>query len=640
MTVFLGMQVDLNEEQLRAANHPAGEAALLLAGAGSGKTATLTERISLLIEKGVPPRRILALTFTNRGAGEIRERVLKRTNLTEENAPTLTTIHSLALRLIRKNPTAFGLQEKFSILDDYDQAMLIKKVIERNEWDTNPWQVRDTIGYHRARGVGFSVDYTEEVHERAQREYGGYRAMGSQDVKLWRYYEQEKEGSSGVDFDDLIWLVNRRFTNEPDWGVKVQAMFEHVIMDECQDTSQPCWQLVNNLLGPGNRNLMAVGDLSQSIMCFNGSCPQLIIDFMNEWRGSAPTLYRIGCNHRSVPEIVSLANAIQRNMKGVPELQMTSFRGDRGEKGRTRIFRGQFPRDISVRIAQDIMNSRKSYRDYAVLIRSAMQLRDIEGELIRARVPYVVRGGKGLLGTEEVRDILAYLRFATNPKDFSAFARAAGAPKRGIGEKTLENLHRKAKAEFSGDLLQAAKASGTGSLVQIASMFSFLRTMIADPAKAFDGVIKLSNYVDHIKKKYAKDKDKVDTKIENLRRLQDMIRGLVAETEATTEDLVFQLTMDRADKDDEKGAVTISTIHSAKGLEWNTVYVNNVVEGQLPHRFSQGSETELEEERRLLYVAVTRGRDETVLCIPGMLQNGQGVTQVEPSRFLVELGIH
>jgi DNA helicase II / ATP-dependent DNA helicase PcrA len=633
--VFLGMA--LNEQQLLAANHPGGEAALLLAGAGSGKTATITERISLLIEKGVLARRILALTFTNKGAGAMRFRVMERTGLSEDEGPYLTTIHSLALRFIRRNPLGFGLQSKISILDDYDQAMLIKKIVERNEWDINPWKIRDSISYHRARGIGFIDAYTEEVHKRAQIEHNGYHALGSVEKQIWTLYEKDKHASSCLDFDDLIWWVNRRFEADPAWGAKVQALFEHVIMDEAQDTSLPCWQFVNHLLGPDNRNLYVVGDLSQSIMSFNGSCPQLIQDFSEGWRGSAPTLYRIACNHRSVPEIVTLANAIQSKMRGVPALQMTSFRGDQGERGKVIPFRAQFPREISTRIAAEILNSKRSYREFAILIRAATQIRDIEGELIRARVPYVVRGGKGLLATEEVRDVLAYLRFAMNPRDFSALSRSIGAPKRGVGDKTLEELHQKARAEFDGDLLQAAK-QGLPKLAQFADTIAVLQGYTGDPNKAFDAALKLSGYVGHIRKKYAKEKDKIETKIDNLVRLRDMIAALAAGTEVTTEDLIFQLTMDRADKSDEQGAVTISTIHSAKGLEWPVVFVWSVTEGSLPHRFAQGSEAEIEEERRLFYVAVTRARDTLVPCIPAMYQNGLNVGLLEPSRFLTEIG--
>jgi superfamily I DNA/RNA helicase len=628
----------LNEEQTLAANHPEGEAALLLAGAGAGKTATITERISKLIELGIPARKVLALTFTNKAATEIRERVLKRTGLTEETGPYLTTIHSLALRFIRRNPEGFGLQPKISILDDYDQAMLLKKIIERNEWEVNPWKIRESISYHRARGIGFLVDYTPEVHKIAEEAHGGYHALGTVEKQIWKHYEGDKRGSSCVDFDDLIWLVNARFAADPAWGAKVQALFAHVIMDEAQDTSGPCWQFVNNLLGPDNRNLMVVGDLNQSIYAFSGATPQLIMEYAAEWRGRAPMLYRIVCNHRSVPEIVKLANLIQSKMTDTLPLQMTSFRGENGEHGKTRIFRDQFPRDISARIAAEISNSSRSYREFAILLRSATQLRDIENELIRARVPYVVRGGKGLLATEEVRDILAYLRFATNTKDFSALSRAIAAPKRGVGDVTLEALHKTALAEHDGDLLQAARKS-LPKIAQFADTISVLQTFTADPNKALDAVFKMSGYLDHIKKKYTKNKELVEKKIENLTRLRDMVAALTSEAEVSTDDLVFQLTMDRADKSDEKGAVTISTIHSAKGLEWNVVFVFNVVEGQLPHRFASGSEAEIEEERRLFYVAVTRARDAVALCVPSMYQNGPNVGRSDPSRFLVELGI-
>ena len=184
--------MDLNEEQLKAATHSIGEAALLLAGAGSGKTTTLTERITWLIAQGVPSRRILALTFTNKAAGEIRERVLRRTGLPEDQAPRLTTIHSLALSMIRRNPCGFGLGEKVSPIDDYDQNELLKKIIAREELDLNCFDIRDKISFHRARGVGFRVDYTHEVHKRAEIQHAGSHAMSPPELKVWDLFEQEK----------------------------------------------------------------------------------------------------------------------------------------------------------------------------------------------------------------------------------------------------------------------------------------------------------------------------------------------------------------------------------------------------------------------------------------------------------------
>jgi DNA helicase-2/ATP-dependent DNA helicase PcrA len=436
--------MQLNEEQTLAVQHPLGEAACLIAGAGSGKTRVLTERVRWLIAQGVPPRRILAITFTNKAAGELVERL----GIHEGTAdcPRVSTIHALALSAIRRSPTGFGLQERVSPLDDYDQFQMMKKIIERlhsDVVDLNAYKVLEKIKYHRARGVGFAKDYTDEVHEIALQRHSGHHALEPVDVKLWELYETEKTRNSVVDFDDMLYLVTRRGETDVAWRSKLQSMFEHVLVDECQDLSPVQWKMVELLLADDNPNIMAVGDLSQSIYAFNGAAPRLLKDFSENWRGKVPKLYRIARNHRSVPEIVRLANKIQSKMTETIPLKMESWRGLNGESGTTKLLKAGYPSDIATTIAVEISRDNQSnkahipFKDNCILVRSAIQIRDLEGALVRYRIPYVVRGGRGLLQTEEVRDVLAYLRLATNPKDFMALVRAVSIPKRGVGEVAL-----------------------------------------------------------------------------------------------------------------------------------------------------------------------------------------------------------
>jgi len=637
--------MDLNDEQQLAAYHPIGEAALLLAGAGSGKTTTITERISWLISQGVPSRKILAITFTNRGAGAIREKVLAKTGLPEDQAPHLTTIHSLALRFIRRNPQGFGLGDKISPIDDWGQNELLKKIIEREKIEgLNHYNLRDQISYHRARGVGFRVDYTPEVHKRALNLEAGLHTLTPDDLKVWGLFEIEKRISNTVDFDDMIALVNQRAKVDPVWLSKLQGVFDHVLLDECQDTSKVAWEFITNLLGPSNRNLMITGDLSQSIYSFNGSSPKLIMDFVECWRDVTPKLYRLQRNHRSVPEIVTLANAIQAKMTtNTLPMVMVSFRGLQGEKGKASLVRADTPYDIARKITAHIVNSGRPLKDFAILVRSALQIREIEGELVRSRIPYVIRGGRGLLQTEEVRDVLSYIRLATNPNDSTAMSRAIAAPKRGVGDVALETLRTKANVVYDGNLLDACQISGV-KLAGFANIIRAIQGHTTDPVRALSAAINMSGYLDHIKKKYAKEKDKIEAKIENLERLKLMIEGLVVDSDMTTEDVVFQLTMEKADKEDENGVVTISTIHAAKGLEWEEVFVVSVTESSIPHwRSSVGDEEavheSIDEERRVFFVAVTRARDKVIICVPEQIQKGQYMSPVRQSRFLTEIGI-
>lgn len=638
--------MQLNEEQTLAVQHPIGQPACLIAGAGSGKTRVLTERVRWLMEQGVPPRRICAITFTNKAADELIARLGIGQHTPKDLQPRVSTIHSLSLSAIRRNPTGFGLQDKVSPLDDYDQYMMMKKIVERVKSEENPKRVLEAIEFHRARGYGFSSDYTAEVHRVAEQMHGGYHALDQTQLGLWRLYEQEKTKNSVVDFDDMLHLVLRRAETDPAWKMKLERIYEHVLMDEAQDTNPTQWKFVNLLLADDNPNLYVVGDMSQSIYGFNGAVPQILKDYSEDWRGLHPALYRIARNHRSVPEIVSLANAIQRKMTRTIPLKMESWRGINGEHGTTKLLKACMPGDIAQAMAHEIHHSNTlkvnhiPYKDNAILVRSAIQIRDIEGALVRLRIPYIVRGGRGLLQTEEVRDVLSYLRLATNVKDFMALVRAVSVPRRGIGDVALEKIREHADKYCDGDLLKAMQ--GNNKLSQFQQIVSVIRESEGQPTKALQDCLALTGYANYIAAKYGKkgEAEKAATKVENLERFKQMVQGLVEENPALTlSDMVFQLSIDRQDENDETGKVIISTIHSAKGLEWRRVYVSNLYEGSLPHKFSMGNEEEIEEERRLFYVACTRARDILVLCIPGMVQQGPNVYTLAPSRFLGEIGI-
>ena len=655
--------MQLNEEQTLAVQHPLNEPACLIAGAGSGKTATMTARVKWLIDHDVKPRRMAVITFTNRAAGELISRI-GVTDPHSPDSPRVSTIHSLALSAIRKNPLGFGLQPSVSPLDDYDQTQMVKKIIEREKiTDTNPYAVLEKIAFHRARGVGFVVDYTEEIAEEAERMYSGYHLMSDTDLKIWGLYQTEKTRTNVLDFDDMILLCNRRFAMDGDWKRRIQAMWDHVLVDEVQDISKIQWQFIEGLLAPDNYNLFCVGDLNQSIYSFTGAAPYLLKQYSENWRGVTPRMYKIVRNHRSVPQIVNLANLIQTKMgEGSIPLKMESWRGINGENGKIETLRGTMSADVAANIAIEIFKDNEkfvkdasvqvaggtprvssakpiAYRENFILVRAAIQIRDIETELVKRRIPYVVRGGRGLLQTEEVRDILAYMRLATNHRDFMAFVRAAQVPRRGCGEVALEKIRATANALHDGDLIIAAENDKNVKIAAFGGVVRLITQFREDPVAALEQTLSLTQYRTYIQDKYKRDSGKVKTKLENIDRFGSLIEGLVVDGAMTAEDMIFQLTLDRPKDDDESGAVTISTIHSAKGLEAKRVYIANIVEGSLPHKFSCGNEEEVREERRLFYVACTRARDYLILCIPAMLQQGPNVTNLRPSRFLSEIGI-
>lgn len=388
--------------------------------------------------------------------------------------------------------------------------------------------------------------------------------------------------------------------------------------------------------------------VGNSIYAFNGAAPHLLKAYSEGWRGKVPSPYKLASNYRSVPEVVNLANAIQKKMTETIPLSMKSARGAKGEKGLTRILRSDTPRNVAAQIVTEIFNGNKrvrdkvAYRDNAILVRSATQIRDVESELVRLRIPYIIRGGRGLLQTEEVRDLLAYLRFAANTRDSEAFARAVSAPRRGVGDAAVEKVRAVAIKDFDGDILAGSDKVGHAKL---GGFNDTIRGAIraGNPLDALNYIIISSGYVNYIKERYRKEMDKVEMKIDNISRFKEMIQGLLEfKPETTLEDMVFQFTLhekeEKKSEDEDDGAVIISTIHSSKGLEWRRVYVVNCYEGSLPHVYCR-EPNEIEEERRLFYVAVTRGMDDVAVCIPAMLVRGPNFVPAQPSRFLIELGL-
>lgn len=663
----------LNEEQTAAVEHPLDQPACLIAGAGSGKTRVLTERVRWLMDNGIPARRICAITFTNKAAGELVHR-LGLDELTDFEIPRVSTIHSLALRGIRKDPRAFGLKDKVTPLDDYDQKQMMKKIVERNkdendETDTMAivFRVLERISFHRARGIGFRKEYTDDVHLEALRTHAGYHAMNEDELLLWSAFETEKKENSVVDFDDMLHLVVRRMRTDPRWLGVLQKQFDHVLMDEAQDTNPVQWEFVNGLLHSDNPNLYVVGDMSQSIYGFSGAVPELLKEYSEGWRGTQPALYRIARNHRSVPEVVDMANLIQAKMTRTIPLKMESWRATQNEHGEVRKLTLAFPQSIAAQIAIEIARDKATipYKENAILVRTAMQIRDLEGELVKRRIPYIVRGGRGLLATEEVRDVLAYLRLTSNHQDFTAMVRACSAPRCGVGEATLEKLRQQANEEYEGDLIAAGrkhtKLSVLCDVIEHASMFK------EKPVVAFEKVMAMTGYREYVKQKYKKEPAKVTSKLENIERFGMMIIMLTQGNTMTLDDLIFQLTLERPKAEDaeerqavlmaydegkltvaerdaklkviDQGSVVITTIHSAKGLEWDRVYMTNLYENSLPHMYSMGDEEEIEEERRLFYVGTTRAKNKLIWCVPEkLLTRDNKIVKATESRFLSEIG--
>ena len=638
----------LSEEQRRPVVHELGSPALVIAGAGSGKTRVLTRRAAYCIRNlGIAPRRIACITFTNKAAKEMLDRVSTLLGVASNDPqafPRISTIHSLSLSAIRKNPGGFGLTSKVTPLDSPDQRDLIKKLAAEQKLENfNVYEFLEHVQFHRARGIGFVADYTPDVHRQAQEAYAGAHALAEEDLDLWKAYEASKKKMSLVDFDDMLHLVVRRGREDGAWKAGLQRQFVTVLLDESQDSSIIQWQFIDLLLHQDNPNLFAVGDPSQSIFGFNGAAPEILSGMVDGWRGTMPVLYKLEDNYRSLERVVTYANQIQSTMTGTVPLSMRVKRPSDPHPGKLSPLRGVHSRDIAESIAETIHHDNRlktgpfRYKDNAILVRSASQIKDLETALVRMRIPYVVRGGQSLFQTQEARDLFSYLKLLVNPTDAMAFERASGVPSRGIGPVAIQKLQATANKSFQGDLVRAAAESGHMKLQPFGQVIQELAGL-TNPVMVLQKILSLTKYRDYIQEKNRKNADIIETKLGNLDKIKEAIQGLMeVDPTATMADVIFRVTMDQRAESEEEGVVVISTVHSGKGLEWPRVYVTNLYEGSIPHQWSR-TDREVEEERRLFYVAVTRARDACVLCVPATLSYGPNTRNVNPSRFLVELG--
>lgn len=646
-------------DQRKAITHPLGGGpAILVAGAGSGKTFTLTARVAWLVAQGVPPRRILAITFTNKAADELRERIGVADESVRE-APRISTIHSLALSAIRKDPSGFGLSQRVTPLDEYDAADMIDTLVQAkivgakkdSPWaDFDKWRFMEKLHYHRARGLGFAVDYTPEVDAAAKLYQKGAFALNEGEQGLWKEYEDAKQASSVVDFDDMIHLVVRRGKTDAEWSPKLGRQFLHILVDESQDTAPIQWEFLELMVGQEKDDIFAVGDVSQSIMGFQGAAPHILFNMSKSWRGVVPTVYKLQRNYRSVPDVVKLANEIQSNMKETIPLVMESQKEASGSS--IFMMRGATASDIAAKIAEKIAFDNRDpekglrFRDNAILVRSKAQIKDVEAALITNRVPYVIRGGSGLFQSREAKDLVAYLRIISNPKDLIGFTRACSVPRRGLGDASIRAINTQAAKGHDGDLVAAAIASPNPKMNDFGGLIRQFQVSIARNGQTATAI--LSALVDFIgykalvRARYAENPEEAESKLALVDKVLEAIGSIESGIEgASLEDVVFRLTMDKEEEestqDDRGGKAVISTIHSAKGLEWERVFVTNVIERSLPHWLSMGSEAEIEEERRLFYVACTRPRRILYVCVPSFLQWGPKQQQASPSRFLDEI---
>ena len=650
----------LNDAQAEAVGHPLGQV-LVVAGAGSGKTRVLTRRIAWLIAaRGAHPGSILAITFTNKAAAEMRERVAELVG-GAARAMWVSTFHSACVRILRREATRFGYTSSFTVYDAADSRRLMTLVCRDMNLDpkkVNPravlnWvsNLKNELVDHEAAGSR-TANPTEELYAEA---YG--------------HYQRRLKAANAMDFDDLIMTTVHLLQAFPDVRETYQRRFRHVLVDEYQDTNHAQYVLIRELCDD-ETDLMVVGDSDQSIYAFRGANIRNILEFEQDFPNAATV--RLEQNYRSTQTILNAANAVISNNSDRPEKSLWSAAGDGepivGYVGDDERDEAQFVADEVDRLA-DAGDAKAS--DVAVFYRTNAQSRVFEEVFIRVGLPYRVVGGVRFYERKEVKDALAYLRVLVNPRDAVSLRRILNEPKRGIGDRaqaSVERLAARHDLSFWEALQRADEADGLASrsLNAIRGFVEMLSGLIAmaESGEAADVVLEAalarSGYL-----KVLEDSDdpQDESRIENLAELAAVAHEFVANAatlEAATTDAPTDESVDEADPlapgslaaflervalvadadsvpDEGDGVVTLMTLHTAKGLEFPVVFLTGLEDGVFPHIRSLGDKAELAEERRLAYVGVTRAR-ERLYVSRASTRSAWGAPSYNPaSRFLEEI---
>ena len=619
----------LNPEQRAAVLHEKGPL-LVLAGAGSGKTRVITHRLARLIESGVDARTIVAVTFTNKAAREMRERSLRLLG-GRALASFIGTFHSWGVRFLRRHAAAARLDPRFGIADSADQLAVVKQAMSEagvSEQVLAPGSVRARISQAK------NALRSPESFEASADDFASERI-----ARIYALYEKLLSSSGALDFDDLIVRPVRLLRSEAAVLAAERRRTRHLLIDEYQDTNGAQDALVK-LLGEGADSLCAVGDEDQAIYRWRGAEVEHILRFDADFPGAH--VVPLERNYRSTAGILEAASAlVSHNRRRRPK----ALRADRGAGARVRLWRFEEDREEAGEIARAVSESGRPPSDVAVLYRTNAQSRAFEEELLRHRIPYVVYGGMKFYERAEVKDALAYLRLALRPEDDLAFRRVVNVPARGIGSATLEIVARAAREsgrswwDVSGEALPGLTERARVALGRFRAVVTDLHGKAADwtPSALLEHLLQATGYA----ALYERSEEPEDVaRRENLEELLSSAREFERSNEegATISDYLDAVALATdADTDTRAGAVTLSTLHAAKGLEFPAVFVVGLEEGFLPHGNSAEDPEELEEERRLLYVGMTRAKDELTLTLADRRLVYGRVQYRQPSRFVEEL---
>lgn len=634
---------ELNKEQLAVVENGDGHV-LVLAGAGSGKTRTIVYRVAWLLEHGVNPDRILLVTFTNKAARGMLTRIQER--LGDVPSPILGgTFHHVANRILRRYADRVGRTPAFSILDQEDSRSLINACIADLNIDTK--QRRFPTANVLQNLISFSRNTRQDLADIAVDKLPNSHAIVDQVVGVARRYAERKAKQNLMDFDDLLVLMVELLAKHDDIRAKLQEQFQYVLVDEFQDTNALQGELVRNLASK-HGNLLVVGDDSQSIYAFRGADISNILQFPKVFKGTKQ--FRLETNYRSTPQILKLANAvISNNVDQFPkELQAIRPAGDLPQLVPCRDD-GQEAAFIAQRILE-LQDAGISLRDMSVLVRAVSHTQSIEFELAQRDIPYIVRGGLRFFERAHIKDVVSYLKLIANPADEVAWLRACTLHV-GVGPKTAGELFSRVQALGPDvdlktvDLVALADKRGSKGISTFQSVLrNMLKTGTLDPKKEkvvylpheLIRVVATGEYVDYLRTQYP-DADERLQDLEQIALFASKYKSLSAFLSDVSLQEAFSAGAVAGENDD---AIVLSTIHQAKGLEWEAVFVPRLVEGSFPNARAIDEVNGIEEERRLFYVATTRAKSHLALSYPLLINPTGAMILTRPSRFLDEIPLN
>ena len=631
----------LNRAQYDAVMHTHGPL-LVLAGAGSGKTRVLTTRIARLIEaEHVAPHRILAVTFTNKAAGEMRDRIGRLIGGTPQGM-WVGTFHAIGARLLRRNADRVGRTPQFTIYDEDDALGVVKRLMESLRISVKEWSTKAVLGQisDAKNALVSPVEYARLARD----------PLSQAVAKIYPLYDDALRAQNAVGFDDLLTLPVQLLQENPGILGDYRQRFSFILVDEYQDTNKAQYQLVSLLAGSAG-NVMVVGDDDQSIYGWRGADIRNILDFEREF--PTATVVRLEENYRSTPEILALANAAISPNK---ERRGKTLRATRASGLRPRRVRTLDERDEAEFVADDIAERRSrttaDLRQIAILYRTNAQSRAFEDAMRKRGWPYRLIGAVRFYDRREIRDLMAYLKLIANPADDEAFRRAIGVPRRGLGDATVEVLAAQAAsarvsllhAASSPSMIAGLRPAARTALAEFASILGALREMAAESAvnQLLEALIARIGYIDLLRAEGPEGLDRIDNVRELVSSGAEALADDDGEIGLTPLDRFLQKAMLVAGPDaldPTADAVTMMTLHNAKGLEYPVVYLTGLEDGLFPLARAYEDPSMLEEERRLFYVGITRAESVLILSHAETRRRNGETMMSRPSSFLESLPV-